>query len=306
MGVIVTVAGEPVIVMLSAGVWAEEMEDRASDAREIRREDAARFIRNSRAWNTNETCVPLQDTPLEMIRPEVSASDEIRAASGSQLNLLPRPEVILLVCQLGYVEWRAMPSGSEQIVDLYRRHAREWAHDRDNQLLEAAWLDRFRNLLPVGANILDVGCGSGEPIARYFIGNGYAVTGVDSSPEMIALCHAQLPDGEWCVSDMRALCLGRVFSGILAWDSFFHLCHEDQRRMFPIFREHSAPRAALMFTSGTEHGIAIGSYKGESLYHASLSSAEYRALLQGQGFEVMEHVIGDPICDRTIWLAQLK
>ena len=39
---------------------------------------------------------------------------------------------------------------------------------------------------------------------------------------------------------MRTLSLNRCFSGILAWDSFFHLCPEDQRRMFPIFRKHAA------------------------------------------------------------------
>jgi hypothetical protein len=34
------------------------------------------------------------------------------------------------------------------------------------------------------------------------------------------------------------LSLQRSFDGILAWDSFFHLNHDDQRRMFPVFRAH--------------------------------------------------------------------
>lgn len=29
--------------------------------------------------------------------------------------------------------------------------------------------------------------------------------------------------------------LRKTFDGILAWDSFFHLCHSDQRDMFAIF-----------------------------------------------------------------------
>jgi hypothetical protein len=80
------------------------------------------------------------------------------------------------------------------------------------------------------------------------------------------------------------LALQRTFSGILAWDSFFHLCHDDQRRMFPVFRAHAAPNAALMFTSGPAHGEAIGSFGGEPLYHASLDPAEYRSLLDRNGF----------------------
>jgi hypothetical protein len=111
---------------------------------------------------------------------------------------------------------------------------------------------------------------------------------------------------EWIVADMRKLALQRTFSGILAWDSFFHLCYDDQRRMFPVFRAHAAPNAALMFTSGLVHGEAIGSFGGEPLYHASLDPSEYRSLLDRNGFHVVSHVVEDPNCGgHTIWLAQL-
>ena len=62
---------------------------------------------------------------------------------------------------------------------------------------------------------------------------------------MIELFRERLPDQEAFVADMRMFSLQRVFPGVLAWDSFFHLNHDDQRRMFPIFRAHAAPRATL-------------------------------------------------------------
>jgi len=134
---------------------------------------------------------------------------------------------------------------------------------------------------------------------------GCMVTGVDSAPEMIAICQDRLPQQSWAVADMRSLSLGRRFSGVLAWDSFFHLCQDDQRRMFPIFRSHAAPDAALMFTSGPDHGEAIGSFEGEALYHASLAGADYRALLDENGFAVVAHMVEDPACGRhTVWLAR--
>jgi hypothetical protein len=104
---------------------------------------------------------------------------------------------------------------------------------------------------------------------------------------------------------MRSLALDKTFHGLLAWDSFFHLSHDDQRRMFPIFRQHAAPGAALMFTTGTSHGKAIGSYRGAPLYHASLASQEYDELLESNRFEVEAHVVEDPDCGgHTIWLAR--
>ena len=70
------------------------------------------------------------------------------------------------------------------------------------------------------------------------------------------MCKDRFPDEDWIVTDMRTLCLARHFDGILAVDSFFHLCPEDQRRMFPIFSRHAGKKSALMFTSGPSHGEA--------------------------------------------------
>ena len=141
-------------------------------------------------------------------------------------------------------------------------------------------------------------------IARYLIENGYDVTGVDSSAALIGICRHRFPDLQWLVTDMRELSLNRRFNGILAWDSFFHLCPEDQHGMFPIFARHAAPRGALMFTSGPSHGEAIGSYKSEPLYHGSLDEAEYRSLLDENGFDVVSHVVEDPTCGYHYGLAR--
>ena len=161
--------------------------------------------------------------------------------------------------------------------------------------------------MPLNPSILDLGCGAAEPIARYFIEKGCDVTGIDSSASLIGMCKDRFPDQVWTVIDMRTLSLDRRFDGILAWDSFFHLCPEDQRRMFPIFRRHAGTKAALMFTSGPSHGEAIGTYKSELLYHGSLDEAEYRLLLNQNGFDVVSHVVEDPDCGyQTVWLAQLR
>jgi SAM-dependent methyltransferase len=197
---------------------------------------------------------------------------------------------------------------SEQIVGLYQRHAAVWDRLRSpSGLLERSWLDRFLKLVPTGGSILDLGCGAALPIAGYLIAQGDRVTGVDSSAPLLELSRQRFPAQEWIVGDMRTLDLGRSFDGVLAWDSFFHLTLEDQRPMFPIFARHARPRAALMFTSGPEHGSVLGDFEGEPLYHGSLDPEEYRILLNENGFEVVAHVVADPSCgEHTIWLAQSR
>jgi hypothetical protein len=122
---------------------------------------------------------------------------------------------------------------------------------------------------------------------------------------MVALSTSRFPEHQWEVADMRTLALNRRFSGIIAWDSLFHLSPYNQRRMLPIFARHAAPGAVLLFNSGPAAGEQIGSYQDEPLYHASLDPCEYRALLGDNGFAIIGHVVTDPTCGhRTIWLAQ--
>ena len=200
-----------------------------------------------------------------------------------------------------------MSGAAKEVIRIYRRHARAWTEARGTRLTERNWMHRFLELLPQSAHVLDIGCGSGEPIARYLIEQGCRVTGVDSSPEMIGMFAANFPGQVGIVADMRELQLGADYDGLLAWDSFFHLVHDDQRSMFALFAQQAGPRAPLMFTTGPVHGEVVGALEGDPLYHASLAPSEYRDLLDTHGFDVVAHVSEDPTCGgHTVWLAQRR
>ena len=82
---------------------------------------------------------------------------------------------------------------ADATIGIYRRHAAAFDRQRPRVLSERGWLDRFLALLPDGASVLDLGCGMGEPIARYLIARGCRVTGVDTSQPMLALCRTRFP-----------------------------------------------------------------------------------------------------------------
>jgi len=158
-----------------------------------------------------------------------------------------------------------LEDAANRIVGHYERHALSWDADRR----AAGWMDkpcieRFLSFLPPGATILDLGCGVARPLRFTWLPMVFRVTGVDSSPTLISLCRTRMPGQEWVVGDMRSLALGRRFQGILAWDSFFHLRHQDQRTMFRIFAVHAAPAAVVMFNAGFGHGEAVGRYQRRS------------------------------------------
>lgn len=200
------------------------------------------------------------------------------------------------------------PSAAD-IPALYERYAAVFDRLRgDANFREAGWMARFRDLLPeTPADILDLGCGMGVPVARFFIEAGHRVTGIDTAPSLIALCRPRFPAHDWQVADMRTLALGRAFDGVLAWNSFFHLTPDAQRGMGPVFAAHARPGAPLMFTSGPHAGEAIGTFEGDRLYHASLSPDDYRALLDQAGFDIVDFVPEDPTCGGlTVWLARKR
>ncbi|WP_205632944.1 class I SAM-dependent methyltransferase [Enhygromyxa salina] len=192
-----------------------------------------------------------------------------------------------------------------RVKQFYAAHGLRFDAERARELNERSYLERVRAAVPAPARVLDLGCGGGEPIGRWFLESGYRVTGIDAEPSLLALARERFPEVEWRLGDMREVALGGAFEVVVAWDSFFHLDPDDQRAMFPRFAEHTALGGLLLFTSGTHHGTAISPLFGTPLYHASLASEEYRELLHQHGFVVLVHRVSDPDCGgHTVWLTR--
>ena len=184
------------------------------------------------------------------------------------------------------------------IQGVYDRQAAAYDAQRSRALFEARWLARFTAQLPAGGRVLDLGCGAGEPIARWFKAEGFAVTGVDFSPAMLEIVRRRWPDGDWRQADMRSFDLGERFDGIVAWDSFFHLTAAEQRGCIGRMARHLVPGGALLVTVGPEAGEAEGTVGGEPVYHASLSPADYAACLERNGLRLTGFLAEDPETDR--------
>ncbi|MEP9357769.1 class I SAM-dependent methyltransferase [Sphingomonas sp. KR3-1] len=192
----------------------------------------------------------------------------------------------------------------DRIAGHYERHAHAFDHERRKRFVERAWIDRFLLGVPKGAPVLDLGCGAGEPIARYLIDRRHPVTGVDLSEEMIALCRTRFPRERWLVGDMRKLALDTPFGGIVAWDSAFHLPADDQLALIARLAPWLVPGGALLFNTGDARGTAIGQQFGEELYHASADPAEYRAVFARTGLFEVAFAPSDAATGRAVWLVR--
>jgi len=186
----------------------------------------------------------------------------------------------------------------------YERHAAAFDQHRARVLVEAPWLERLLSITPTGSAVLDVGCGAGEPIAKYFIEAGRNVHGVDFADAMLDISRRRFPAQRWTHADMRTLDLGETFGGVVAWNSFFHLTADEQRACLPRLAQHVAPGGGLLFTCGPQAGEVVGTVEGDPVYHASLSPQEYASILVAEGLRIEAFVPEDPTCDlHTICLA---
>lgn len=189
--------------------------------------------------------------------------------------------------------------------DVYERNAERFDAERSKTLFERNWLDRFLSFIPDDGQVLDLGCGSGDPIARYIISLGYQLIGVDASAAMLHLAREKFPDSDWRKMDMRYLDLPDRFHGIVGWDSFFHLTRAEQRSVLPKLAAHLASSGVLMLTVGPDEGEVAGQVGNDAVYHASLSIEEYTAILESHGLKVVDFQSEDPDCGhRTVLLAQ--
>jgi len=171
--------------------------------------------------------------------------------------------------------------------------------------VEREWLERFAEGLPDEGVILDLGCGSGEPIAGWLIEKGYQVIGVDVAPSLLATAKVRWPDGDWRHGDMRELDLSERFHGIIAWDSFFHLTPDEQVSSLPVISRHLRPGGSLMITVGPDAGETSGIVGESRVYHASLSPATYAGLLEQEGLQLRAFRAEDPACqNHTVLMAR--
>ncbi|MCR9218641.1 MAG: class I SAM-dependent methyltransferase [Alphaproteobacteria bacterium] len=109
---------------------------------------------------------------------------------------------------------------------------------------------RWADSLPRGAAVVDVGCGSGEPMTRALLERGLAVSAIDASPTLAAAFRRSFPDVPLaCEPAERSAFFDRRFAGALAVGLLFLLPEEGQRRLLRRIGGALEPEGSLLFSA---------------------------------------------------------
>ena len=167
------------------------------------------------------------------------------------------------------------------------------------------YVDRILEGLPPSSRVLDLGCGTGNPITRHIVQRGFQLVGVDQSNEMLEIARREAPQGEFIHADMLEVELDEKFATIVAWDSAFHVPRRHHAALYRKLANSLLTGGRLLLSLGgsasedtTSNASSDGGFTSEMFGHTFFYSAfepkVARELLEEAGFEIELWEIDDP------------
>jgi ubiquinone/menaquinone biosynthesis C-methylase UbiE len=157
---------------------------------------------------------------------------------------------------------------------------------------EAEWL---ANELPANARVLDVGCGTGRPVAKVLAAAGHCVTGYDVSPTMIEIARTQIPGATFDVADLRTLDQpARSWDAVVVCYSLLQLTRAEIDAALAKFADWLAPGGSfLLATMPVDAAEFVFQFMGKPVTISSYSVEGYRERLTRLGLEVVRERFAD-------------
>ena len=156
--------------------------------------------------------------------------------------------------------------------DAYDAICEKWCAQRSASPVNRC-VAEFAQSIARGGQVLDIGCGGGDPI--------------DRSASMIEKARAlRLPGARFIVADVLEFAPESACDAVIAFDSLWHVPHAKQRSLYARLSAWLKPGGGLLFTHGKAGGEIHGEMFGQTFYYSALDVGEVRALLEDAGLTI--------------------
>ena len=113
-------------------------------------------------------------------------------------------------------------------------------------------LKEFCSKLPPNGKVLDAGCGTGIPVGRHLIRNGFEVVGIDISKTMVATARRNLPEAMILQMNMVDINFPpESFDGLISCYALIHVPRERHAGIFQSFHTILKDQGAILAVSYT-------------------------------------------------------
>jgi cyclopropane fatty-acyl-phospholipid synthase-like methyltransferase len=166
--------------------------------------------------------------------------------------------------------------------------------------------------LPEGADVLELGCGSGTPTTQQ-LAEKFSVTGVDISAKQVELAQQRVPAAKFIHSDMTQLDLAVAsFDAVAAFYSVIHVPRHEQAELFRKISSWLRPGGLLVTTMGANSIEAYYSenFLGQPMYWSHFDSETNRRIIQQARFSIISAIeetadeFGEPVT--FLWVVAKK
>ncbi|GAA3835082.1 class I SAM-dependent DNA methyltransferase [Streptomyces phyllanthi] len=196
--------------------------------------------------------------------------------------------------ELGYGSIQLDRTGQAEAFDAIGNRYDEAFPHKEGQVAAVEWLI---GLLPDGARVLDLGCGTGLPTSRRLAEAGLDLVGVDLSGRMVDLARGHVPTGVFHQADIADLRpggprdLGR-FDAVAAFFSLLMLPRAEIPLALRTVRHLLVP-GGLFVLSMVEADVDDFSipFIGSTIRVSGYLREELREIVVAAGFEIVEESI---------------
>lgn len=176
---------------------------------------------------------------------------------------------------------------TEMVKKSYNKIAATYYSNRDLNKFNGE-LDKFIELLPKEAHVLDAGCGAGIPTAKYLVNKGLKVTGVDISDTMLKMARNNVPKGNFLNQDLNNLDFEKEnFDGVISVYTLFHIPKNNHEKIFRQVFEILKPGGIMLINTGVSDSEGISSFFGEPMFWSNYDPKKTLEIVKSIGFSIL-------------------
>lgn len=180
----------------------------------------------------------------------------------------------------------------------------EFRNDRDIRPEEEELFQSLFELIPEDGEVLDLGCGTGEPFDRYLVDQGFDVTGVDIVEKHIYAAREHVPEAHFFQGDFFDVEPEKgKFDAVVSFYAVFHLPREEHPKLFQHINDLLREDGAILVTVGAgemdEH--TTEDWAGSEMTWSSYSQEKNLEIIEDAGFEIIDTYEEESDDEHHLW-----
>jgi len=183
---------------------------------------------------------------------------------------------------------RIVADGYDAVADRYLA----WSSSAPVRL---RYLERLLELLPTASDVLELGCGAGEPVTRR-LAERHRLVAVDVSARQLELAARSAPQAQLLLADMLELAFAPdSFDAVVAFYSMTHIPREHHADLLARIVRWARPGGLVLLTmsAADNPGSVDDDWLGAPMYFSHFDSATNRALVQRSGIRILSADVVD-------------